>query len=82
MNFKNVLKYLNPKSFYLRLVILIAIIVGLHILLAQFSKKCTIENLDLPVSKKQQQQKETEKLLNDINNAKKKQQKLSKKLGK
>ena len=80
MNFKNVLKSLNPKSFYLRLVILIIIIAGLHILLAQFSSKCTIENMDLPVSKKQEHQEHTQKLLDDINNSKKKQEALSKKL--
>lgn len=80
MNFKNVLKLLNPKSFYLRLVVLIIIIVGLHLLLGHFSNKCTIENMDLPVSKKQKHEEHTQKLLDDINKAKKKQERLSKKL--
>jgi len=80
MNFKNTLKSANRKPFWQKFLILILIIVGLHIILGRFSKKCTIENLDLPISKKEEQSKQINKLLSDINMSKLKQQNLSKKL--
>ena len=78
---KNTFKLLNPKSLYSRVIILLVIIVGLHLLLGKFSNKCIRENLDLPVSKKEKQEKLTEKLLLDINNAKNNQDNMAKKLG-
>lgn len=81
MNSKNIFKLLNSKSVYLRVIILLVIIVGLHLLLGVFSNKCVLEGLDLPVSKKEKQEKLTEKLLSDINNAKKNQEKMAKNLG-
>lgn len=81
MNSKNIFKKLNHKSVYVRITILLVIILGLHLLLGEFSSKCIRENLDLPVSKKEKQEKLTEKLLSDINNAKKNQEKMAKNLG-
>ena len=80
MNFKNVFKKLNPKSFTQRVIILLVIIVGLHLMIAQFNNKCTIENLELPITEREKQEEINKKLLNDINTSQKNQEQLSKKL--
>lgn len=80
MNFINLLKKLNPKSFNLRLIILFTIIVGLHFMLSKFSNKCGVEHMTLPISEREKQRKLNKQLLDDINNAKKKQKLLTEKL--
>ena len=80
MNFKNVFKKLNPKSFTQRIIILLVIIGGLHLMLAHFNNKCTIENLSLPITEREKQDKINKKLLSDINTSQKTQEQLSKKL--
>lgn len=80
MNFINLFKKLNPKSFNLRLIILFTIIIGLHFMLSIFNNKCGIEHMTLPTSEREKQRKLNQQLLDDINNAKKRQKRLTEKL--